>query len=446
MINVSSRIKKAFQSDSINKRYYIYLPNIDAKIAGFNTLTNTEIADDSLQLTENLNSEEQLHYGRCEGNIIEFQMGFTPFSLVGQIIDVYLILADYDAEPFVVGRYVVNDEKIENDRLTKTITAYDILSVLNEMDVTYWCYDITFPKTLKELRDSLMDYVGQNQVEKTLINDDIVIKSNPWQGENDITFNSVISNICEWSAVFGGVNRNGLFDYYSLTPTDNEETYPSAATFPSSNTFPKSIRGKNYYIDPHLIKDDLTWNNYICKPIDIIQVRNKDNQAIFEYVIPNTTDMNIYVIKDNILVNEMSTEELQKAVIRFAQAVYKIYYTPVNANIKMDLSLEVGDAITLTGSDGTRIPTFILKRTASGGIVAFDEIEAEGKEEFENDIGDTTESSMYDELSDQLNDVDDRVTNLEDGGGGITIMSVTQMPEVPQKNVLYLVQGNVYII
>ena len=445
MIEVSSRIKKAFQSDSIYKRYFIYFPNIDSERAGFNTISNSGIADDSIKITENLNNEDQLHYGRCEGNMIEFEMGYTPFSLVGQIIDVYMILADYDTEPFAIGRYVISEEKIENERLTKVLTAYDILSILNNLDVSYWCYNTTFPTTIKQLRNSILNYVGQNQVDKDLINDDIIVVDNPWTGENDITFNRVISSICEWNAVFGGINRTGLFDYYKLTPTDNTETYPSTGLFPSNSTFPKSIRGKNYYIDPHTIKDDMTWDNYICKPIDIIQVRDSENKSIMEYAIPGTTDMNIYVIKDNDLAGHFSTEDLIKAVTRFAQAVYKVYYTPVKANVKMDLSLEVGDPITLTASDGRRIPTFILKRTASGGIVAFDEIEATGKEEFENEVSDkATDEGMYDELAEQLNDVDDRLTNVEEGGG-ITILSVEALPEAPKKNVLYLVQGNVYV-
>ena len=406
MIEVSSRIKKAFQSDSIYKRYFIYFPNIDSERAGFNTISNSGIADDSIKITENLNNEDQLHYGRCEGNMIEFEMGYTPFSLVGQIIDVYMILADYDTEPFAIGRYVISEEKIENERLTKVLTAYDILSILNNLDVSYWCYNTTFPTTIKQLRNSILNYVGQNQVDKDLINDDIIVVDNPWTGENDITFNRVISSICEWNAVFGGINRTGLFDYYKLTPIDNTETYPSTGLFPSNSTFPKSI---------------------------------------MEYAIPGTTDMNIYVIKDNDLAGHFSTEDLIKAVTRFAQAVYKVYYTPVKANVKMDLSLEVGDPITLTASDGRRIPTFILKRTASGGIVAFDEIEATGKEEFENEVSDkATDEGMYDELAEQLNDVDDRLTNVEEGGG-ITILSVEALPEAPKKNVLYLVQGNVYV-
>lgn len=445
MIEVSSRIKRAFQSDSMPKKYYIYFPNIDTSKSGFELLTNSDIVEDSLKLTENLNSEEQLHYGRCEGNLIEFGMSYTPFSLVGQIIDIYLILGDYEYEPFTVGRYLIDSEKIENDRKTKTVTAYDILSILNEMDVTFWCYNLTFPMTIKQMRDSLLDYIGQNQVTKSLINDDIVLKEMPWENANDVKFNTVISAICEWNAVFGGINRNGLFDYYSLTPTDNTETYPSKATYPSSSLYPASIRSKSHFIDPHLIKDDITWENYICKPIDIIHVRNKDNTPIIEYRIPNTTDSNIYVIQNNFIADVISTEDLQKSVQRFAQAVYKVYYVPVDANVKMDLSYEVGDPITLSSTDGTRIPTFILKRTTSGGMVAFDEIEANGNEEFAFDVANNgSTDSMFSEFQDQLNDLDDRVTDMETDGA-LTILSVEQLPESPKKNVLYLVQGKVWV-
>lgn len=443
MINVSSRIKKAFQNDSMPKHYYIHFPNIDVEASGFELLTNSEIVEDSFKLSENLNSEDQLHYGRCEGNMIEFEICYNPYSIVGEIIDVYLILGDYIYEPFVIGRYIVSDEKMSNDRKTKSITAYDILSILNELDVTYWCYTLTFPMSLKQIRDSLLEYVGQNQEEKTLINDSLVFYTNPWAEQYDIKFNTVMSNICEWNAVFGGIDRNGLFNYTSLTATDNEETYPSSETFPSSHTFPKSIRGSFYYIDPHLIKDDIMWENYICKPIDIIQVRNTTGTAVLDYTIPERTGDNIYVIQNNAFVDVMNSDQLLTAVRRFAEAVYKIYYTPCTANVKMDLSYEVGDPVTLTTTDGTRISTYILKRVATGGMSAFDEFEATGNEEFLNDIA-SDDSSMYDELQDEIDELDDRLSDVETDGG-ITIISVKTLPEAPRKNVLYLIQGNVWV-
>ena len=122
MIEVSDRIKKAFQNDSMPKHYFISFPNIDES-ADFNILTNSEIVEDSFKLTENLNSEDQLHYGRCEGNMLEFEMVYNAFSLVGQVIDVYLVLGDYDYEPFTIGRYIITEEKMSNDRKTKAITV-----------------------------------------------------------------------------------------------------------------------------------------------------------------------------------------------------------------------------------------------------------------------------------------------------------------------------------
>lgn len=438
MIDVSSKIKKAFQNDSMQKNWFISFPNIDEG-ADFNLLTNDDLVEDSIKISENLCSDAQLKFGKCEGNIFEFEMVYNDYSIVGEVIDVYLILGDYTDEPFVVGRYLITDEKIANDRLTKAITAYDILSVLNELDVTYWYYmEIEFPITLKNYRDSLLEYVGQEQVEKELPNDDIVLETSPLDGESDINFNTIMSGICEFNGVFGGINRNGLFDYYTLTAEDQEETYPSESTFPSSETFPKSIKGKNYFIDPHLIKDDITWANYVCKPIDIIQVRNKNGVAILDYTIPEKTGTNIYVIQSNHIVDGLSSSELTKAVERFAQQVYKITYIPCTANVKMDLSYEVGDAITLTSTKGTRLPTFILKRTATGGMSAFDEIDAQGNEEYENEIA--AGSDDYEEIYDDLDDLSDRVSDLEENGG-IVIESVPTLPESPRKNVLYLVQG-----
>ena len=51
---------------------------------------------------------------------------------------------------------------------------------------------------------------------------------------------------------------------------------------------------------------------------------------------------------------------------------------------------------------------------------------------------------MYDELADEIDDLNDRVSDIEEDGG-ITIISVRTLPEAPKKNVLYLVQGDVWV-
>lgn len=443
MIPVSTKIKAAFQSDSMPKTYYIVFSNSDL---GIDRIDNTKLLSDSITLTEPLCSEEQLHYGRCESATFEFEMYKELKSLRGEIFDVYLVLGDYYEEEdiFKVGRYIVDEDTLSDDRNSKSITAYDIMYILNGLDITYWCWTLQFPLTIKQLRDSLMEYVGQAQAEKTLVNDDIVLGINPFtENDYEISFEKIMTAICEWNGVFGHINREGLFDYINLTYTDNEETYPSTSLFPSKNTFPKSIRGTNYMINPHLIKSDIKWSSYMCKTIDAVQVRKRNGYPILEYHIPDKeTNTNVYVIQDNWLVDAMDENQLRLATENFSNYISKVSYMPVDANVKMDLSMEVGDAITLTSTEGNRIPTYILSRTMKGITCAFDNFVATGYEEFINDAP-NTDGAMQD-LMEEVSDLDERVSNLEEDGG-IQIISVKKLPEVPKKNVLYLIQGTISV-
>ena len=443
MIPVSSKIKAAFQSDSMNKTYFIVFLNSEL---GLQRLDNTNLLSDSLTLTEPMCSEEQLHYGRCEAATFEFEMNYEPKSLRGEIFDVYLVLGDYfdEEDVFTVGRYIVDDDVLSDDRRSKQITAYDVMYILNTLDVTYWCWNLQFPMTIKQLRDSLLEYVGQEQVTKELVNDGITLTTNPFAESYDISFETIMTAICEWNGVFGHINREGKFDYIALTATDNEETYPSHTLFPGSDTFPKSIKGKNYFIDPHLIASDIQWNNYMCKTIDTVQVRNQAGSVMLEYHLnEKTTYTNIYVIQNNWIVNALDMNALQTATENFANFISKITYMPVDANVKMDLSFEVGDAITLTSTDGTRIPTFILSRTMTGIVSAFDNFVATGYEEIINEA--PSQDGAIDELMGDVSDLNDRVSALEEGDGQIQIISVAQLPEVPKRNVLYLIQGTIYV-
>lgn len=437
MINVPSRIKAAFQSDSMNKTYILSFTDGP-------TVTNVGLASDSIVLTETLCSEEQLHYGCCEAAMIELDTEYVAESYNGKIFDLFLILGDYEDDPFSVGRYIINEEEVSTDRYLKSITAYDIMYILKNLDVTYWYYnEITFPISLKNLRDSLLSYVGQEQVTMELVNDNIQV-NDFLNGDYNITFEKVMKAICEWNAVFGHINREGKFTYISLDAEDSEETYPSKTTFPGKNTFPKSIKSKNYFVSQHLTKSEMSWENYMCKTVDTVQVRNRSGVVILEYHIPEKeTYTNIYVIQENCITDGISENDLQTALRNFAEKIKKVTYKPCDVTMKMDLSFEVGDPVTFTSTDGTRIPTYIFKRTMEGIVSAFDEIEATGYEEWINDS--PSNDGAIQDLADNVSDLDDRVTALEEGDSQIQIISTKQLPSSPKKNVLYLIQGTIYV-
>ena len=454
MIPVSNALKAAFQSDSMIKTYYLYFPEVvDAETGKVDKeaklLTNTNLASDSITLTEPMCSEEQLHFGCNEAATFECEVEYEDESLVGRFFNVYMILGSEEEEQFnfTVGRYYVDSEEINSDRKTKSITAYDINYILNRLDITDWIYQVNYPISIKNFRDSLFDYVGLDQVNKNLINDSAVLNSNPLDGETEVNFETVIKSLCEINATFGHINREGQFDYITLTVTDNEELYPNEDIYPSSTLYPKSIKGKNYYIDPHLIQSNIVWQNYKCKTVDTVQVRNRAGGVVLEYhIAEKTTFTNIYVIQNNCLIDSFDSSTLQSVTYNFAMAIKNISYVPYEASVKMNLAFEVGDPITLTGTDGTKIPSYIFNRTMNGICSAFDEFEATGYEEWINDPPDITDGAIND-LADEISDLDSRVRALEQGTSDsqIRIVSTDKLPTAPERNVLYLIQGRVTV-
>lgn len=449
MIPVNAKTKLAFKTDSLRKSYHLEFPAVSGRRA--KTIGKNQIVGESATLTEPMCSEEQLKFGRCEACTFEIETEYEAESLQGRIFNAYLILGEEedgdDPIPFTVGRYIVDNEEVGDGRLTKTITAYDVMYILLMLDIKSFIYSVEFPISIKNFRNQLFSYIGQEQADKDLINDNLVMVNNPFIGQEDIDMETVITGLCEINACFGHINREGKFDYISLTPVDNSELYPSANTFPSRNLYPKSIKGKNYYIDPSLIQSDISWQNYKCKSADAVQIRNSAGSVIYDYYLPGKTSYtNVYVIQNNWVVDALDSAGVQSMALNFANAISKITYTPCNANVKMDLSLEVGDAITLTGTDGTKIPTFIFSRVASGICSAFDEFEATGYEEWINDPPST--DGAINEVIDDISDLSDRVTALEQGTTekALRIESVPSLPTAPEKNVLYLVQGRVNVV
>lgn len=451
MIDVSAKIKAAFQSDSMLKRYFLDFPEVKnsetQEVIKKEKIISDTILSDSLTLTEPMCSEEQLHFGCNEAATFEIEFAYEDESVVGRAFNVFLVLGNYTEEEdiFTVGRYFVDTEEVSTDRVSKKITAYDVNYLLNMADVTYWAYTLELPMTVKQIRDSLFAYVNQSQNAVTLPIDDLVIYNNPFLDEQEVLFETVIKGILEFNACFGHIDREGNFAYKNLTPTDNEENYPSKTNYPSATNFPKSIKGKNYYINPHLIKSDITWQNYKCKTVDTVQVRDLSGNVVLEnHVEEKQTYTNIYVIENNWIVNALDSESLKTATALFTNAIKNITYTPVDANVKMDLSFEVGDPITLTSTKGNKLPTFIFKRTMTGITSAFDEFEATGYEEWINDPPNT--DGAVNELMNDVRNLNDRVSALESGDGALQVISCKQLPEVPQKNVIYLVQGRVTVI
>lgn len=76
----------------------------------------------------------------------------------------------------MMGVYKVDSDVPTADRRCRDIVAYDAMYDILNAEVSGWYNSLTFPMTLRQFRDSFCAYVGVEQEEITLVNDDMVVE------------------------------------------------------------------------------------------------------------------------------------------------------------------------------------------------------------------------------------------------------------------------------
>lgn len=131
------------------------------------TITNTELHQESFELTESLCSESELTFGACEAAAVKFTISNIFTSLKDKWITVKIILDGNSDNSFILGRYKVVSDKPTADRIKREIEAYDALYDVINTDVVDW-YNSILPTTdtyitFKTFRDSFFAHFGITQ-------------------------------------------------------------------------------------------------------------------------------------------------------------------------------------------------------------------------------------------------------------------------------------------
>lgn len=460
MIQVPNEVKQAFHSDYDLKGLIISLPNYES--AEPFIIVNSEIISESFNLDESLCSEGQLRLGACEASSVSFEVQSSAIprdlaTLSGEIIDLFLIFDSVPDYTFTIGRYVVYDDQMSNDHLTREITAYDMMYYVRNCDVSEWYYNqLEFPMTMKEYRNSFFNYITSTfgipivQNEVNLINDMVTLPARVFNINDDGSFEQIVSSdviemICAFNGVFGHVNRNNEFVYIKLyEPGDATPLFPGPTTFPGGETYPGSTFSNAINIDGSFIRENITWQTYACLPADSVELRNSSSNSVARYS-SKTDYQNEYVVT-NWLFNNLDTGTLNTIAYNILNSIKGIFYTPCSFDTLGDLSLEVGDAVVFPTDDGSLHKTFILMRSLSGIQNMFDNFSADGPMYFEFDqAAQDANSGKIEEIKEDVTDLDNRVSELENIGSSIKVVSVTEEPSSPVTGTLYLIQGTVVI-
>lgn len=376
-----------------------------------------DVVANSFTLDESLCSEEHLKFGLCEASRLTFSIKNTPNIPILKkenpyFLNVYIYFNDNSDTLFQVGQYICDKDEYSINRKQRSVTLYDALYTLWDLDITEWYY-YTFLNaeyvTIKNLRDSLMSYVATKtglssftQETTTLINDSITIGKTI---ESDvITFGFFMQGILEINGVFGHIDRTGTFVYKSLQSYDND----SVAT-----------------ITDDFRKPPTQYTDYTTQGIAYVVAYDRNNIEMGRAGSTNLSRPSTYNIVNNFALDGLDKNIITRGFLiiilqKLRAKITHLRYKASEIECIGDLCLEVGDKIDVeydkNGDGNTEtFYTFILTRHFTGLGSMMDTYSSKGEPrqpdyQIENDnwhIGDSTDTATSGQGSGGISDTYD---------------------------------------
>lgn len=328
------------------------------------TIKNANIVSEEMSLEKSLCSENNLRYGRCEAACFKVRIADINHDFTGEWLTVtqdvvtdsegylltqngqYLLTEDgfkiklkneqIDKASATYGRFRVHSDKPSNDRRWRDLTCYDIMYDILNADVATWYNGLTFPMTIKNLRDSFFTYLGITQETVTLVNDSFVTMGG-FSVVGTLSGKTVIEAICELNGVFGQITPSGTFDYVSLVDAETLTL--------------------DYYVDGTGSYEDYT-TDYITG----INARGTATD-VGTFV---GTDTNIYVIENNPLIyGTEGTTALETALGNLLDQIETDTFRPFTVQTYGNPMLPLGTKLTIVTRNIT-IVSYVLQKKMTG--------------------------------------------------------------------------------
>lgn len=350
MLPITDETKAAFWANSTtrtSKLVTISIPNLHI------TIQNDDIKGETMQIVERLENNDNLRFEGCNASMFTCEVTDLAQNITGQYIEVKVRLNNTDIPLF---KGVVDEvTNLNHEDMTCKITAYDALYELTNRDVTLWYNSLTFPVTLKYMRDSFFAYCGITQVETSLPNDvQTVTKSIT---DKVISGSTIIKGICQLNGRYGKINRNGQFEYIKLTPIV-EGLYPANDLYPDDDLYPAEENANEIVSRANYI--NIEYEPYKTARITKVNIYGKDGAKSGTYGI---NDTNIFNISDNKIAYGLTNANATAQNIY--NEIWQIEFIPANIKLLGRPYLETGDSISLV-TNKRMVRTYILQRTLNG--------------------------------------------------------------------------------
>lgn len=349
------------------------------------TIDNDRISKDTFRLTERISENGDLDFGSTYASVVEFTVADVPEDLNGQRFAITQTVNGTYTVP--LGTFTVDSCKRQDDLRFKDIVAYDDMQKFNR-NVAEWYNGLTFPITVKGMRESLCQYCGVAYESATLVNDNVRVYKTI--ETNDLNGKEVLRAIAELNGTFAHINRYGKLKLIGL---DNFSLYPSETLYPSDDLYPEEAtevlekEGSNAiaYISSK-------YEDYTVSAVDGVIVQDNENS---DGGVTVGVAKNPYILAENMLIAGKETSELTEIATRLLGKIEKVIYVPHETESIGLPYIEVGDSILNASSAEKEL--FIAKRVLTGVSSVMDNFSATGNPKRENN--NTIQSSEIRKLS-----------------------------------------------
>lgn len=375
-------------------------------VSGQTVVITNDLIESGFAIHQRLCTQDQLRFGSCESAECSMNIFDNIPTLKDKVLKVYIYVNRDASTMLQLGVFKVTQDRLSADRTKRQILMYDAMHDILNADVKSW-YDTILPNanssvTVKQFRDSFLNYFSITPENTTLINDGIVIKRSI--EADTLSGADVINYICEFNGCFGTITNEGKFRFLYLSQDIDRGLFPSDTLYPSDSLYPQDIN--------HAISNvqksryfSITFEDYLCDSITRLVVRTDTENGS----VTVGTEGNTYAISSNFLFYGLSSSVANTAATNILSKITNCYYKACNVECIGNPCIELGDPIRIS-TTYRGIVTYILEKNMTGIKLLTDTYTARGKQKYEEDVT---------SVQSQIKQTNGRVSSLKVDADGI---------------------------
>lgn len=338
-------------------------------------LTNEDIVLDSVQITRTLCDSEQLAFNTVYATEFNVQIFNDGKKYDGLSVTVNLTAGTYSAN---LGTYYVASNPRSNDRLYRSLVAYDSIAAVLSKDYKAWHNSLKTspPATVGAYRTAFFSHIGITQASTVLCNDATAF--NFAEANGALSGATILGELCSINGTFGYLDFDQTFKWFTPYIDAGSALYPALTLYPSATLYPMSVEaaiadmgvdtydvGKDYYDLGGLACEEFVTEN-------ITQVYMHMGDVVYA----SGTEGNRLTVTNTLFT--MDPNVAVQAVANIKATVKDFNYTPTSITMLATPWLELGDVVVAEVSDTEQVYFPVLNFIMTGTGAIRQTIEAKG--------------------------------------------------------------------